>query len=262
MGVPPAWLSGGGGSPRSGLRSRGEGRARRRREPGLTHRRDPWQTTGRRIARSGPSPVGHPTPTAKLRARRKVGAFETKAAPAGSPLSAPRALLGDVARSRRPVPPTLIPNGATRGRGGRDGGRAPGQGEHSSKVSAAPPEPECALSLRPINTSRPGSPNAATVTTDAGPVLPYVEREFRRYLDCGILARGFARARCGQETADAEHRLTRDPALPPAPTFEFDQRIAWFKTDQAQPADHGCHRRLARFARYRCRPGRGSHSAP
>ena len=27
---------------------------------------------------------------------------------------------------------------------------------------------------------------------------PYVEREFRRYLDCGILARGFARARCGQ----------------------------------------------------------------
>ena len=33
---------------------------------------------------------------------------------------------------------------------------------------------------------------------DGGPVLPYVEREFRRYLDCGILARGFARARCGQ----------------------------------------------------------------
>jgi len=25
-----------------------------------------------------------------------------------------------------------------------------------------------------------------------------VERDFRRYLDCGILARGFARARCGQ----------------------------------------------------------------
>jgi hypothetical protein len=29
-------------------------------------------------------------------------------------------------------------------------------------------------------------------------VPPYVEREFRRYLDCGILAHGFARARCGQ----------------------------------------------------------------
>ena len=28
--------------------------------------------------------------------------------------------------------------------------------------------------------------------------MPYVEREFRRYLDCGVLARGFARARCGQ----------------------------------------------------------------
>jgi hypothetical protein len=32
---------------------------------------------------------------------------------------------------------------------------------------------------------------------DAGPVPPYVEREFRRYLGCGILAHGFARARCG-----------------------------------------------------------------
>ncbi len=29
-------------------------------------------------------------------------------------------------------------------------------------------------------------------------VPEYVEREFRRYLDCGILAHGFARARCGQ----------------------------------------------------------------
>jgi hypothetical protein len=26
----------------------------------------------------------------------------------------------------------------------------------------------------------------------------YAEREFRRYVDCGILAHGFARARCGQ----------------------------------------------------------------
>jgi len=29
-----------------------------------------------------------------------------------------------------------------------------------------------------------------------GPVPAYVEREFRRYLDCGIFARGFARANC------------------------------------------------------------------
>jgi hypothetical protein len=33
---------------------------------------------------------------------------------------------------------------------------------------------------------------------DDAPVPPYVEQEFRRHLDCGILARGFARARCGQ----------------------------------------------------------------
>ena len=29
-------------------------------------------------------------------------------------------------------------------------------------------------------------------------VPEHVEREFRRHLDCGILVRGFARARCGQ----------------------------------------------------------------
>ncbi len=33
---------------------------------------------------------------------------------------------------------------------------------------------------------------------DAGPVPAYVEREFRRYLECGIPAHGFARARCRQ----------------------------------------------------------------
>jgi hypothetical protein len=31
---------------------------------------------------------------------------------------------------------------------------------------------------------------------DDNPVPVYVEREFRRYLECGILAHGFARARC------------------------------------------------------------------
>jgi hypothetical protein len=31
---------------------------------------------------------------------------------------------------------------------------------------------------------------------DSGPIAPYVERELRGYLTCGILAHGFARARC------------------------------------------------------------------
>ncbi len=31
---------------------------------------------------------------------------------------------------------------------------------------------------------------------DDNPVPAYVDREFRRYLECGILAHGFARARC------------------------------------------------------------------
>ena len=33
---------------------------------------------------------------------------------------------------------------------------------------------------------------------DGDSVPAHVEQEFRRYLDCGILAHGFARARCGQ----------------------------------------------------------------
>jgi hypothetical protein len=33
---------------------------------------------------------------------------------------------------------------------------------------------------------------------EGGSVPQYVEREFRRYLECGILAHGFARARCGE----------------------------------------------------------------
>ena len=52
-------------------------------------------------------------------------------------------------RPRQVVPPTLIPNAATRGRGGRDGGREQGRGERSGAVSAAPSEAQRALSLRP-----------------------------------------------------------------------------------------------------------------
>ena len=33
---------------------------------------------------------------------------------------------------------------------------------------------------------------------DGDPVPAHVEREFRRYLECSILAHGFARARCGE----------------------------------------------------------------
>jgi ribosomal protein S27AE len=33
---------------------------------------------------------------------------------------------------------------------------------------------------------------------DTWSVPDHVEREFRRYLECGILAHGFARARCGR----------------------------------------------------------------
>ncbi|MBP1688520.1 MAG: hypothetical protein H6Q33_4663 [Deltaproteobacteria bacterium] len=49
------------------------------------------------------------------------------------------------------MPPTLILNAATRGRGGRDGGRVQGRGARSGAVSAAPSERKRALSLRPKN---------------------------------------------------------------------------------------------------------------
>ena len=41
----------------------------------------------------------------------------------------------------RRVPATLSPNPGTRGLGGRHGGRAPGQGQRTRAVPAAPPEP-------------------------------------------------------------------------------------------------------------------------
>jgi hypothetical protein len=34
--------------------------------------------------------------------------------------------------------------------------------------------------------------------SDIDAIPPYVEQAFRRYLECGILAYGFARARCDQ----------------------------------------------------------------
>jgi hypothetical protein len=36
---------------------------------------------------------------------------------------------------------------------------------------------------------------------DPDAVPGYVEREFRRYLECGLLAHGFARARCAATTS-------------------------------------------------------------
>jgi hypothetical protein len=41
----------------------------------------------------------------------------------------------------------------------------------------------------------------------SGSVPAYVERGFRYYLGCGILAQGFARARCGQCRHDFLYRL-------------------------------------------------------
>jgi len=44
----------------------------------------------------------------------------------------------------------------------------------------------------------------------------FVEREFRDFLGCGVLARGFARVRCGD---CASERLVRSPARDCPPRF-------------------------------------------
>jgi hypothetical protein len=87
--------------------------------------------------------------------------------------------------------------------------------------------------------------------TDGDGVPQYVEREFRRYLECGSLAHGFARAHCGdcghdfliafsckgravclscnaRHMAQAPEPLANwDEAPAPVPEFVFDQRVSW-----------------------------------
>jgi hypothetical protein len=41
-----------------------------------------------------------------------------------------------------------------------------------------------------------GLPQVRVAELDSDPVPPFVERDLRKYLECGILAQGFARARC------------------------------------------------------------------
>ena len=61
--------------------------------------------------------------------------------------------------------------------------------EHLGGTSRAARARACSIAAS-RNTSRPGSPTAAKGHDDDGPVPAHVEREFRRYLECGILAHG------------------------------------------------------------------------
>jgi len=73
----------------------------------------------------------------------------------------------------------------------------PGQGTRTGAIPAASAAAQRALSLRQqhletwLAQCRDGH-------DDPWSVPEHVPREFRRYLECGILAHGFARARCGQ----------------------------------------------------------------
>ena len=64
----------------------------------------------------------------------------------------------------------------------------------ASTAGAAPSAHPCTARCRAI--WRPTWRSPATGTPMADGVPQYVEGEFRRYLECGILAHGFARARC------------------------------------------------------------------
>jgi hypothetical protein len=65
-----------------------------------------------------------------------------------------------------------------------------------STAGAAPSTHYCTARCRAI--SRLSLALARDGHTDGDGVPQYVEGEFRRYLECGILAHGFARARCGE----------------------------------------------------------------
>ena len=72
---------------------------------------------------------------------------------------------------------------------------------------------------------------------DAWSVPEHVEREFRRYLDRGILAPlgeptappriAPARGPPLWATAGSEYDPAADPLLQSVPAFEFDQRLSW-----------------------------------
>jgi hypothetical protein len=70
-----------------------------------------------------------------------------------------------------------------------------------------------------------------------GGVLPYVEGEFRRYLECGILAHGFARARCGECGHDFLIAFScKGRALCPSCNARHMAEVAAHLTDQVFPA--------------------------
>ena len=72
---------------------------------------------------------------------------------------------------------------------------------------------------------------------DGGGVPHYVEREFRRYLECGILAHGFARARCGDGGHDFLIAFScKGRALCPSCNARHMAEVAAHLTDQVSPA--------------------------
>ena len=59
-------------------------------------------------------------------------------------------------------------------------------------------QPERTVLYRTVQTHLATWLELSCDSQQGGSVRAYVEREFRRYLECGILAHAFARARCGQ----------------------------------------------------------------
>jgi ribosomal protein S27AE len=109
-------------------------------------------------------------------------------------------------------------------------GRVLGQGTCTWAVRAAPPEPSvlyrCVQEYLAtwLAQCREGH-------HDGGPVPAYVEREFRRCLECGILAHGFARARCGQCGHDFLIAFScKSAAYAPRAT-----RAAWWRRQRISP---------------------------
>lgn len=92
-------------------------------------------------------------------------------------------------------------------------------------------QPERILLYRTVQTHLATWLELSSDTRQGSSAPAHVEREFRRYLECGILAHGFARARCaecGHDFLIAYSCKGRGSVLPATPD-------AWWKPPPISP---------------------------
>ena len=117
-----------------------------------------------------------------------------------------------------------------------------------TRWSTQPPRPSVGTHTQPYGRRRPETTTLHRIVREhletylalanesdpMGDGVPdHVEKEFRSYLTCGILAHGFARARCatcGYDFLVAFSCKGRGPALPVTPSAWPRRRLTWWTT--------------------------------